>query len=83
MPNLAWLVPRLMALLSDAPSRILGVDAGRLESGAPADLCLFDRNVPWQIRGAKFKSFAGNTPFDGLPVQGRAIRTIKGGRTIS
>jgi dihydroorotase len=76
-------LPRLMALLSDAPSQILGVDAGRLQADAAADICLFDQHAPWQIRGAKFKSFAGNTPFDGLPVQGRAVRTIKGGRTIS
>jgi dihydroorotase len=25
---------------------------------------------------------AGNTPFDGLPVQGRVVRTIKGGVPI-
>jgi dihydroorotase len=24
-------------------------------------------------------SHAGNTPFDGLPVQGKVLRTIKGG----
>ena len=73
---------RLVALTSASPARILGVDAGRLEAGAPADLCLYDAEAPWQIRGARFASEAGNTPFEGLPVQGKVVRTIKGGRTI-
>ncbi len=74
---------RLFELTAANPARILGVDAGRLAVGAPADLCLFDADKPWQIRGLAFASDAGNTPFDGLPVQGKVMRTIKGGRTIS
>ena len=75
-------MPRLFQLTAASPARILGIDAGALKAGAPADLCLFDADKPWQIRGLGFVSGAGNTPFDGLPVQGKAIRTIKGGRTI-
>ncbi len=74
--------PRLVALLSTNPARLLGVDAGRLDAGAPADLVIFDPDAPWQIRGHAFRSHAANTPFEGLPVQGKVIRTIKGGRTI-
>jgi dihydroorotase len=76
-------LPRLFALVSANPARVLGVNAGTLAMGAPADLVLFDGDAPWQIRGSAFRSFAGNTPFDGMPVLGRAVRTIKGGRTIS
>ena len=75
-------MPRLFELTAANPARILGIDAGALRVGAPADLCLFDADKPWQIRGLGFVSGAGNTPFDGLPVQGKAVRTIKGGRTI-
>lgn len=74
-------LPRLAALTSTNPARVLGVDAGRLDVGAPADLCLVDPERPWRIVGDKLRSSA-NTPFDGLPVQGRVVRTIKGGRTI-
>lgn len=74
---------RLFELTSATPARILGLDAGALTVGAPADLCLFDAEKPWQIRAGSFASDAGNTPFDGLPVQGKAVRTIKGGRTIA
>jgi dihydroorotase len=76
-------LPRLFELIAMNPAHILNVDAGTLAVGGPADLCLIDIDKPWQIRGLEFKSDARNTPFDGLPVQGKAVRTIKGGRTIS
>lgn len=75
-------LPRLAALTSANPARVLGVDCGRLDVGAPADVTLVDIDRPWRIDGTKFRSSAGNTPFDGLPVQGRVVRTLKGGRTI-
>ena len=75
-------LPRLAALTSANPARILGVDCGRLDDGAPADLTLVDIDKPWRIDGTQFRSGAANTPFDGLPVQGRVVRTLKGGRTI-
>lgn len=74
---------RLFELTAATPARLLGVEAGKIAVGAPADLCLIDPDKPWQIKANAFRSFAGNTPFDGLPVQGKAVRTIKGGRTIS
>ena len=75
-------LPRLAALTSANPAAILGVDCGRLGEGAPADITLVDVDRPWRIDGSAFVSNAGNTPFDGLPVQGKVVRTIKGGRTI-
>ena len=73
---------RLFTLLAANPARVLGLDTGTLASGQPADLLLFDATVPWQIDGGAFRASAGNTPFDGLPVQGRALRLWKGGREI-
>jgi dihydroorotase len=75
-------IERLFELLAANPARILGIAAGTLTPGAPADIVLIDADKPWQVRGSAFASGAGNTPFDGLPVQGKAMRTIKGGRTI-
>jgi dihydroorotase len=72
---------RLFALLAANPARILGLDTGSLTPGQPADLMLFDDAAPWQIDGEAFAS-AGNTPFDGLPVQGRVLRLWKGGRAL-
>ncbi|URW76251.1 dihydroorotase [Sphingomonas donggukensis] len=68
---------RLFALLAANPARILGLDTGTLQAGQPADLLLFDAGTPWQITAAD-----GNTPFEGLPVQGKALRLWKGGTEI-
>ncbi|HWK36743.1 dihydroorotase [Sphingomonas sp.] len=69
---------RLFALLAAHPARVLGLDAGTLEPGKPADLILFDEGTPWAIDAEAI----GNTPFDGLPVQGRVLRMFKGGKEI-
>ncbi len=72
-------LPRLLALLSTNPARLLGVPGGSLELGAEADLIIVDPDKPWRIDADALPGKAGNTPFDGLPVQGRVIHTIKGG----
>ncbi|MDZ7282613.1 dihydroorotase [Sphingomonas sanguinis] len=74
-------LPRLFTLLASNPAKILGLDTGTLEPGKPADLMLFDADKPWMVSGDAFAS-AGNTPFDGFPVQGRALRLWKAGREI-
>lgn len=73
---------RLFELLALNPARILGLDGGMIAPGAPADLVVFDPGAPWQIRRKDMKGLASNTPFDGLPVQGRVLHTIKGGQTL-
>ena len=75
-------LPRLFQLLSANPAKILGVHAGLIEADAPADIILFDLDQPWQVRGAAFKAYASNTPFEGLPVQGKVRTTLKGGRVL-
>ncbi|MEG3165404.1 amidohydrolase family protein [Sphingomonas sp. PB2P19] len=76
-------LPRLFALLARNPALVLGLDTGTLEVGKPADLLLYDAQAPWQIVGDAFKAKAGNTPFDGLPVQGKVLRLWKGGREVA
>lgn len=73
---------RLFELLSTAPAKLFGIDAGRVEPGAPADLILVDEETPWKISAEALAGRAGNTPFDGLPVQGRVLKTIKGGQPL-
>jgi dihydroorotase len=73
---------RLFALLAGNPAQILGVPGGTLEVGGPADIILFDPGAPWKIDSERMSGLAGNTPFDGLPVQGKVIRTLKGGQPL-
>ncbi|NML11413.1 dihydroorotase [Sphingobium sp. AR-3-1] len=72
-------INRLMTLLSANPAKILGVDAGGFKAGSAADLIFVDPDAPWIVDSAKMAAAAGNTPFDRLPVQGRARRIMKGG----
>jgi dihydroorotase len=75
------LVPleRLFDLLATTPARLFGLPAGAIAVGGEADLLLVDEDAPWRIEADRLKAAAGNTPFDGLPVQGRVVQTIKGG----
>lgn len=73
---------RLFALLAAHPARILGLDTGTLAPGNPADLIVLDPDTPWQISSAKMAAQAGNTPFHGLPVQGKVLKLYKGGTEI-
>ncbi|MFL0414355.1 amidohydrolase family protein [uncultured Sphingomonas sp.] len=75
-------IDRLVALLSRNPASVLGLDVGALTPGAEADLMLVDPDAPWQIDSDTLPGQAGNTPFDGLPVQGRVLRLFKGGREL-
>lgn len=68
----------LIQRLSTTPARILGLSGGTLEIGAPADLALIDPDAPWQVSAKSLVSAAKNTPVDGLPVQGKAIKTWLG-----
>ncbi|MBF0356555.1 MAG: dihydroorotase [Alphaproteobacteria bacterium] len=68
--------------LTVKPAGILGLKAGRLEKGAPADLVLFDPNRPWKVVADNFRSKSKNSPFDGRPVQGRVLKTIIDGRPV-
>ena len=70
---------RLMMLLSANPAKILGVDAGSFAAGSAADLIFVDADAPWIVDSARMAAAAGNTPFDKVPVQGRARRIMKGG----
>jgi dihydroorotase len=71
-----------LALLTSKPSELLGLNAGRLAKGARADLVLIDPDRPWKIDEAQFRSKSKNSPFDGRPVQGHALRTVVDGRAI-
>jgi dihydroorotase len=73
---------RLFDLLAANPAKLLGLNAGTLAVGAEADLILIDDGTPWQVDAKKMAAWAGNTPFDGMPMQGRATMLWKGGVRI-
>lgn len=72
----------VLSKVTYAPAQLLGLSAGSLKIGHPADLVLFDPHAAWKVDGDRFLSKSKNTPFDGKPLQGRVIRTIVDGRTV-
>ncbi len=71
-----------LARVTSAPARILGVDAGRIAPGAPADLVLFDPQAPFRVSAQALKSQGKNTPFLGLELAGRVRTTIVAGSVV-
>jgi dihydroorotase len=73
---------RIVEALSTRPAELLGLRAGSLAPGAPADLCIVDLDRPWIVREGDLQSRSRNTAFEGARLTGKVIRTIVGGRTI-
>ncbi len=68
--------------LTSTPAELLGLDAGRLLKGAPADIILFDPDSPRRLRIEDLISLSKNTPFEGHLVQGKVHLTLVDGRII-
>lgn len=75
-------LPRLIAMFTSEPARILKLDRGTLTHGRPADITILDPNLEWTYDVASSKSLSRNTPFNGWELKGRAIRTIVAGKTV-
>ncbi|MDE0796626.1 MAG: dihydroorotase [Alphaproteobacteria bacterium] len=72
----------LIRRLTSAPGELLRMKEGRLAPGLPADMVIFDPDHDWTVEAAALKSRSKNTPFDQMPVQGKAMCTIVGGRHV-
>ncbi len=72
----------LLAPLTYRPADLLGLKTGRLAKGAPADLVIFDPDRRWTVAEDDFRSKSKNSPFAGLEVRGRVLRTIVDGRSV-
>ena len=73
---------RLVQAMSQVPAKLLGLEVGRLEPGAPADFTLVDLNLSWKIDAASLCSRSKNSPFERRTLEGRAVETVVAGRTV-
>lgn len=72
----------LVKLMSTNPANLLRLPGGTLREGSFADIVLFDPDRSWTVDAEKLHSKSKNTPFDGLELTGRVVRTILGGKTV-
>lgn len=75
-------LPTLAARMSLGPARLLGLPAGTLDVGAPADVTLVDPERRWKVSARAFRSKSRNTPFEGWDLVGRAVAVLVGGRLV-
>jgi len=68
--------------MSVNPAGILGIDAGTLEIGSPADIVIFDPDEEWTVEPERFKSKSRNTPFAGMKLRGKVKSTISRGEIV-
>ncbi len=94
--GLETLLPALLSLHHDAglslvdlirsvtlaPAQLLGLAAGRLAPGAPADLVLCDIDAAVIVDASKLVSKSKNSPFDGRRLQGQVLMTVVDGRIV-
>ena len=67
--------------MTEAPSKIFGLESGTLNIGSPADIAIFDLETEVMIED-NFVSKSNNTPFIGEKVKGEAIYTLVDGQTV-
>jgi dihydroorotase len=71
-----------LARITTEPARVLGVEAGRIALGAPADLAIFDPRAAFLVSAQALKSQGKNTPFLGYELAGRVRFTLLGGSVV-
>ena len=73
---------QLIEKMSVNPARILGIPAGTLQVGAPADIALIDPGERWAVDVNKLHGKSKNTPFKGKKLRGKVKMTILGGKVV-
>jgi dihydroorotase len=73
---------RALDLMTRKPAGILGLAAGTLAAGAPADVCIFDPDEVWTYDSKAGFSKSSNSPWNGRTLRGRVKRTIVDGRVV-
>jgi dihydroorotase len=73
---------KLLRAMSARPAELLGLEQGRLQKGAPADIIRFDPDEPFVVDGAKLHSRCKNTPFDEARMQGVVKLTVVAGEVV-
>ncbi|MBW7572536.1 dihydroorotase [Caproiciproducens faecalis] len=73
---------QLLSLMSAAPAALLGISAGTLKVGAPADLVLFDSCESWTVDPDRLHGKSRNAVFKGKELTGKVKKTVCGGKIV-
>jgi allantoinase len=75
---------RLLQVVAENAAKRYGLfdRKGSIAVGKDADLALIDPRQTWTVRGAEFYSKGKITPFEGMTLQGRIVKTLLRGAVI-
>ena len=84
---------RAIEVVTSAPARLIASgpaaqvaptlpQIGRLAIGGPADLCVIDPDLEWQVLPDALRSQGKHTPFSGYALRGAARHTLIAGRIV-
>jgi dihydroorotase len=71
--------PGMIALMTEKPAKIIGIDKGTLSRGKQADVTIIDPDAAYEIDVNTFRSKSRNCPYHGWKVKGKVEKTIVGG----
>lgn len=73
---------QLLDKMAKTPAKLLGLPAGTLEKGAPADVILIDPQEKWVVDPARLHGKSRNCVFKGRELIGKVKFTVCGGRIV-
>jgi len=73
---------RMIELFTTGPDRVLNLNRGRLATGAPADITIFDTDRIWNYDVNRSFSKSRNSPFHGSQFRGGPVATIVTGNIV-
>lgn len=73
---------QLIEKMSTKPAQLLGIPAGTLAKGSPADIILVDENETWTVDVEKLHGKSKNCVFKNMTLTGKVKFTVCGGKIV-
>lgn len=73
---------KLVDLMAVRPREIFCIEGGKIEPGAPADLCAYDLDAKFKVDSNRFVSMGRSTPFDGWELYAENKLTLLRGEIV-
>jgi len=73
---------KVAGLLTDGPSKIVGIDGGSIKKGARADIAVADCGAGYTVKKEDFRSRSKNSAFIGQKLNGKILYTISNGKIV-
>lgn len=75
-------INEIVRLMSSNPARMMGLEAGAIREGLPADFALVDLNELWTVDVDKLHGRSKNAVFKGEVLKGKVKATYCGGKKV-